>query len=98
MFYLEVIFSLGILSLPSTLLALGVLGGTLSIVGWSMLNTCKHTDSHDSTHLTKFLLDCAILVGNFRQNHTTCHSIADMSMVIGGTVLKEITGILFLLG
>ncbi|KAF2102791.1 neutral amino acid permease [Rhizodiscina lignyota] len=77
----KVVFSLGILSLPSTLFSLGALGGALSVIGWGLLNTY-----------------CAILIGNFRHNHTTCHSIVDMGMILGGKVLKETCGVLFLLG
>lgn len=38
----------------------------------------------------------AVIQGNFRNAHAGCHSIADMSNVIGGVVLREIVGILFL--
>lgn len=40
----------------------------------------------------------ALLVGDFRHNHTSCHTIIDMAMILGGPILKEITGVLFLLG
>lgn len=39
---------------------------------------------------------CAIVQGNFRNNHAGCHSIADMANVVGGVWLKEIVGIFFL--
>lgn len=32
----------------------------------------------------------AIVQGNFRNSHPGCHSIADMSEVLGGKVLKEV--------
>ncbi|KAJ5495348.1 hypothetical protein N7539_000464 [Penicillium diatomitis] len=38
---------------------------------------------------------CAIIQGNFRNRHPGCHSIADMSHVVGGPILKEIVGMLF---
>lgn len=41
---------------------------------------------------------CAIILGNFRQNHVGCHSIADMAFVMGGIWLKEFVGLLFMLG
>lgn len=41
-------------------------------------------------------LDTAILQGNFRNRHAHCHSIADMAAVIGGNVLKEFVGGLFI--
>ncbi|KAI8314463.1 N amino acid transport system protein [Colletotrichum sp. SAR11_59] len=39
---------------------------------------------------------CAIIQGNFRNAHAGCHSIADMANVVGGTWLKEVVGVLFL--
>ena len=38
----------------------------------------------------------AIVQGNFRNAHPGCHSIADMAFVIGGPILKELVGALFL--
>ncbi|KAH7094334.1 transmembrane amino acid transporter protein-domain-containing protein [Paraphoma chrysanthemicola] len=40
---------------------------------------------------------CALVQGNFARNHPGCHSIADMGNLVGGKVVKEITGVLFLL-
>jgi carbon starvation protein CstA len=39
---------------------------------------------------------CALVQGQFRNNHPGCHSIADMGQLVGGKVVKEITGVLFL--
>ncbi|SPO00092.1 related to neutral amino acid permease [Cephalotrichum gorgonifer] len=39
---------------------------------------------------------CAIVQGNFRNNHAGCHSIADMANVVGGLWLKEVVGGFFL--
>ncbi|KAG9676179.1 amino acid transporter, partial [Aureobasidium melanogenum] len=38
----------------------------------------------------------AVLQGDFRNNHPRCHSIADMAEVVGGKVMKELTGALFI--
>ncbi|KAG9742746.1 amino acid transporter, partial [Aureobasidium melanogenum] len=38
----------------------------------------------------------AVLQGDFRNNHPRCHSIADMAGVVGGKVMKELTGALFI--
>jgi carbon starvation protein CstA len=38
----------------------------------------------------------AQIQGAFRNNHPGCHSIADMGQLVGGRVVKEITGVLFL--
>ncbi|PSN64992.1 hypothetical protein BS50DRAFT_496552 [Corynespora cassiicola Philippines] len=39
----------------------------------------------------------AIVQGNFRNRHAHCHSIADMALVVGGPILKEIVGGLFII-
>ncbi|KAF5026937.1 hypothetical protein F66182_967 [Fusarium sp. NRRL 66182] len=41
---------------------------------------------------------CALILGEFRSHYPHCHSIADMAHVIGGPVLYEITGFLFIVG
>jgi hypothetical protein len=37
--FLKIIFALGVLSIPTSLYALGAVGGALSLVGWQALNT-----------------------------------------------------------
>lgn len=39
----------------------------------------------------------AVVQGDFRNSHPGCHSIADMAAVLGGNVLKEVVGALFLI-
>ncbi|KIW55414.1 hypothetical protein PV05_07697 [Exophiala xenobiotica] len=39
---------------------------------------------------------CAIIQGNFRNSHAGCHSIADMAQLVGGPILKELVGFLFI--
>ncbi|KAK8105552.1 uncharacterized protein PG998_003972 [Apiospora kogelbergensis] len=39
MIFLKIIFSTGILSIPTALYALGAVGGTLSLVAWQAINT-----------------------------------------------------------
>lgn len=39
---------------------------------------------------------CAIIQGNFRNSHAGCHSIADMAELVGGVVVKEVVGFLFI--
>ncbi|KAF2644565.1 hypothetical protein P280DRAFT_418589 [Massarina eburnea CBS 473.64] len=39
----------------------------------------------------------AIVQGNFRNRHAHCHSIADMANVVGGPVLREVIGALFII-
>ncbi|KAF9888661.1 hypothetical protein FE257_008419 [Aspergillus nanangensis] len=37
-----------------------------------------------------------VILGNFRERHPGCHSIADMAELVGGAVVREITGFLFI--
>ncbi|KAH8423529.1 putative neutral amino acid permease [Aspergillus melleus] len=39
----------------------------------------------------------AIILGNFRNRHPQCHSVADMAQVIGGPILREIVGFMFII-
>ncbi|KIV85983.1 hypothetical protein PV11_01628 [Exophiala sideris] len=39
---------------------------------------------------------CAIIQGNFRNSHAGCHSIADMAQLVGGPIVKEVVGFLFI--
>ncbi|PSS22273.1 hypothetical protein M430DRAFT_49421 [Amorphotheca resinae ATCC 22711] len=39
----------------------------------------------------------AVIQGDYRNRHPSCHSIADMAGVLGGVVLREIVGVLFLI-
>lgn len=38
--FLKIQLGLSILSVPSSLAALGAVGGSLSLIGWAVLNTC----------------------------------------------------------
>jgi hypothetical protein len=73
---------------------LGAVGGALSVVAWGVVNTCKIVDfSLNAIRLRT--VDFAIVQGNFRNRHAHCHSIADMAQVVGGPILKEVVGFLF---
>lgn len=39
-----------------------------------------------------------VIVGNFRRRHAGCHSIADTAGVVGGVFIKELAGVLFIIG
>ncbi|KAL5116334.1 hypothetical protein ACEQ8H_005792 [Pleosporales sp. CAS-2024a] len=77
--FLKIIFATGVLSIPTAMYGLGAVGGSLSVIGWGILNTYF-----------------AIVQGNFRNSHAHCHSIADMAYVVGGPVLREVCGFLFI--
>lgn len=38
----------------------------------------------------------ALILGDFRNRHPQCHSVADMAQVVGGPVFKEIVGFMFI--
>jgi hypothetical protein len=57
---------------------LGAVGGSLSVIGWGLLNTYM-----------------AIVLGNFRNRHPGCHSVADMAKLVGGVAFREFVGALF---
>ncbi|OQD74182.1 hypothetical protein PENDEC_c012G01829 [Penicillium decumbens] len=40
---------------------------------------------------------CGYVLGNFRNSHAGCHSVADMAGIVGGPILKELCGGLFVL-
>jgi len=67
------------------------LDGALSIpVGYDYLYMSN------SNYLLTYL-DTAILQGNFRNRHAGCHSIADMAEVVGGPIVRELVGGLFII-
>lgn len=39
----------------------------------------------------------AMLMGDFRNRHSGCHSVADMAHVVGGKALRELVGGLFII-
>ena len=41
MIFLKVIFATGVLSIPSSYIALGAVGGAIEVVAWGVINTCK---------------------------------------------------------
>lgn len=41
---------------------------------------------------------CFVIVGNFRERHRGCHSIADAAGAVGGVFCRELAGILFIIG
>lgn len=73
-------FAMSILSIPGALAALGSVGGSLCIVGFTSLNTCMSIVSCVGDAyilyqpLTTQRLDTALVLGNFKHNHPECHS------------------------
>jgi hypothetical protein len=47
---------------------LGAVGGSLSVIGWGVLNTCKFT-VRDLASMRSQAIDLAIVQGNFRNTH-----------------------------
>lgn len=96
--FLKIMFATGVLSIPGAMLSLGAVGGALSVIAWGLLNTCKTFVCSVSYETDLLALDTAYIQGNFRNNHIGCHSIADMCEVVGGPVLREIAGFVFIIG
>ena len=46
--------------------------------------------------MLSYFSDTAVVQGNFRNHHAGYHSIADMAYVVGGALLRELTGALFI--
>ncbi|RFU24876.1 hypothetical protein B7463_g11458, partial [Scytalidium lignicola] len=78
--FLKVIFATGVLSIPTAMFDLGAVGGSLSVIGWGLVNTYS-----------------AIVLGNFRNSHPGCHSVADMAQLVGGVFFREFTGAMFII-
>jgi len=71
-------FAMSILSIPGALAALGSVGGSLSIIGFTSLNTCElkvaSMQGYERFELTRRCLDTGVILGDFRQRHPECHS------------------------
>ena len=46
--------------------------------------------------MLSYFSDTAVVQGNFRNHHAGYYSIADMAYVVGGALLRELTGALFI--
>lgn len=49
--FLKIIFATGVLSIPDAMASLGAVGGALSLLGWSLLNTYTATVQVSILHL-----------------------------------------------
>jgi hypothetical protein len=76
--FVKINFAMSILSTPGALAVLGSVGGSLSIIGFTSLNTCKSEDAaiedRTSWKLTMSCLDTAVVLGDFHHRHPECHS------------------------
>lgn len=77
--FTKVIFATGVLSIPSTMISLGAVGGGILVVCFGVINTYT-----------------ALVLGRFRNAHAGCHTVADMARYVGGPILYEVVGILYL--
>jgi len=71
-------FAMSILSIPGALAALGSVGGSLSIIGFTSLNTCELEEvsigDYETWKLTMRCVDTGVVLGDFRHRHPECHS------------------------
>jgi hypothetical protein len=76
--FVKINFAMSILSTPGALAALVSVGGSLSIIGFTSLNTCKwgemSIDDHGDWKLTMWYLDTAVVLGDFHHRRPECHS------------------------
>jgi hypothetical protein len=96
--FLKVIFAVGVLTIPTAMYDLGAVGGTLSVVGWGLLNTWaaviqgdfrnNHRGCHGIADMAEVSLSFHLLFWI---------SNADMVKVVGGPIAREITGALFII-
>ncbi|KAG9765631.1 amino acid transporter, partial [Aureobasidium melanogenum] len=68
--FVKINFAMSILSIPAAMAALGSVGGSLSLIGFTGLN-----------------IYTALVLGDYRLEHTQCHMLADMMGNIWGRVL-----------
>ncbi|CAG2010398.1 unnamed protein product [Fusarium graminearum] len=74
--FLKINFAMSILAIPAALGALGSVGGSLCIIGYTSLNVYT-----------------GLILGDFKHNHTECHTLADMMGLIWGRWGREIVGV-----
>ncbi|KAH0393089.1 hypothetical protein KCU89_g12779, partial [Aureobasidium melanogenum] len=74
--FVKINFAMSILSIPAAMAALGSVGGSLSLIGFTGLN-----------------IYTALVLGDYRLEHTQCHMLADMMGNIWGRVGRELVGI-----
>jgi hypothetical protein len=80
-----------VLTLPTVIFATGVLSIPTAMYGLGAVGGALSVIGWGALN-TYF----AIVQGNFRNSHAHCHSIADMAYVVGGPILREICGFLFI--
>lgn len=54
--FLKIQFAMSILSVPAALVTLGAVGGSLSIVGWQLVNTCMYISEYGASSSTEWAL------------------------------------------
>ena len=75
--FVKIGFAMSILSIPGALASLGYVGGCLTIVGFTLVNTCESHrihHNHEAAILTQRRVDTGLILGDYRNNHTECHS------------------------
>jgi len=95
--FLKVIFAVGVLTIPTAMYDLGAVGGTLSVVGWGLLNTWAAMIQGDFRNNHRGCHGIADMAEVWRSSIATrSGSNTDMAKVVGGPIVREITGALFI--
>lgn len=92
----KVLFSVGVLSIPSVFSYVGAVPGTMLVVGWGAFNT------YASFLLGAFRLrHPGMHVSFLSRQYTTLlirQGLQDMAYLAGGPIYREIVGILYVVG
>lgn len=78
--FVKIGFAMSILSIPGALASLGSVGGCLTIVGFTFLNTCELywiQRLHGAKILTQKRVDTGLILGDYHNKHPECHSKID---------------------
>ena len=94
--FIKIIFAMIIFAMPAALAALGAVGGGLSVIGWTALNTCMLVLSLmkplQKAKLTVPCADNAVVLGESRNTHPECHSKAHCNLISIGTNILPSAG------
>lgn len=90
----KVLFSVGILSIPSVFSYVGAVPGALLVIGWGGFNT------YAAFLLGSFKLRHANIHVSLKQSRVVADAkgLQDMAFVVGGAWYRELVGALYFLG
>lgn len=94
---MKLCFATGVLAIPATFNIIGYVPGVIVLLAWGALTTCTIWHQRTSASLrTNLGLDYAYIMYVFRMRYAGIHNIADAAGKVGGPVLREVAGGLFI--